>query len=56
VPYTRSGTTDVALPTAAGTLDGLVQWKCMAKGAPAFVGVSVGSDALESKYVPSDCK
>ena len=56
VPYTKNTTSEVALPTKAGTLDGLVQWKCMAKGAAAFVGVSVASDALDPKYVPSDCK
>ncbi len=56
VPYTKSGANEAALPTAAGTLDGLVQWKCMAKGAAIFVGVSVASDALDAKYVPSDCK
>jgi type IV pilus assembly protein PilA len=56
MPYTKSGTTEAALPTKAGTLDGLVQWKCMAKGAAAFVGVSVAGDALDAKYVPSDCK
>ena len=59
VPYTRSGTTDSALPTPTATsvtIDGVVQWKCMAKDAAAFVGVSVPTDALDKKYVPSDCK
>jgi hypothetical protein len=28
----------------------------MAKEAAAFVNVSVPSDALDKKYVPSDCK
>jgi hypothetical protein len=28
----------------------------MAKGADAFVGVSVPTDALDKKYVPSDCR
>jgi type IV pilus assembly protein PilA len=59
VPYTKSGTTDSALPapTAASvTIEGAVQWKCMAKEAAAFVGVSVPTDALDKKYVPSDCK
>jgi type IV pilus assembly protein PilA len=59
VPYTRSGTTDAALPAPTATsvsIDGVVQWKCMAKGADAFLTVSVPSDALDKKYVPSDCK
>lgn len=59
VPYTKSGTTESALPAPTATsviLDGVVQWKCLAKGADAFVGVSVPTDALDKKYVPSDCK
>ena len=59
VPYTKSGTTDAALPaptSASVTIEGVVQWKCMAKGADAFVGIAVPSDALNHKYVPSDCK
>jgi type IV pilus assembly protein PilA len=59
VPYTKSGVTEVALPAPTATsvtIDGVVQWKCMAKGAEAFVGVSVSADALDKKYVPSDCK
>jgi type IV pilus assembly protein PilA len=59
VPYTKSGTTESALPAPTATsvtADGVVQWKCMAKDAPAFVGVSVPTDAIEKKYVPSDCK
>jgi type IV pilus assembly protein PilA len=59
VPYTKSGTTDSALPAPSATsttIDGVVQWKCMAKGAAAFVTVSVPTDALDAKYVPSDCK
>jgi len=59
VPYTKSGTTDSALPAPTATsasTDGVVQWKCLAKGADAFVGVSVPTDALDKKYVPSDCK
>ena len=59
VPYTKSGVTEVALPAPTATsvtIDGVVQWKCMAKGAEAFVGVSVPADALDKKYVPSDCK
>jgi hypothetical protein len=38
------------------TVEGAVQWKCLAKGADAFVGVPVLTDALDKKYVPSDCK
>jgi hypothetical protein len=34
----------------------VVQWKCLAKGAAEFVGVSVPTNALDVKYVPSDCK
>ena len=59
VPFTKSGTTESALPTPTApsvTIEGVVQWKCLAKGADAFVGVSVPTDALEKKYVPSDCK
>jgi type IV pilus assembly protein PilA len=59
VPYTKSGATESALPvpTASNTtVEGVVQWKCMARGASAFVGVSVPADALDTKYVPSDCK
>jgi len=59
VPYFNAGSGDTALPlpTASSTLvNGVVQWKCLAKGAATFVGVSVGADALEKKYVPSECK
>jgi type IV pilus assembly protein PilA len=59
VPYTKSGTTEAALPApsaSSASIDGVVQWKCLARGADAFVGVSVPSDALDKKYVPSDCK
>ena len=59
VPFTKSGTTEAALPAPTATstsIDGVVQWKCMAKGADAFVGVSVPTDALDKKYVPNDCK
>ena len=59
VPYTRNGETNSALPTAKSattTANGVVQWKCMAKGATAFVGVEVPGDALDTKYVPSECK
>ena len=59
VPYTKSGKTDSALPAPTATrvtIDGVVQWKCMAKGAAEFVGVSVPDNALDTKYVPSDCK
>ena len=59
VPFTRSGTVDSALPSASSTsglLTGAVQWKCLAAGASAFVGVQVGTDALDKKYVPSECR
>jgi len=59
VPYTKSGTTETALPApsaSSASIDGVVQWKCLARGADTFVGVSVPSDALDKKYVPSDCK
>ena len=59
VPYTKGGTTESALPAPTATsvtIEGVVQWKCMAKDAAAFVGVSVPTDALDKKYVPSDCK
>ena len=59
VPFTKDGNTEAALPapSASSTLvNGAVQWKCLAKDAPAFVGVSVGNDALPAKYVPAECK
>jgi type IV pilus assembly protein PilA len=59
VPFTKSGTTESALPAPNATsvsIEGVVQWKCMAKDAAIFVNVSVPSDALDKKYVPSDCK
>jgi type IV pilus assembly protein PilA len=59
VPYSKSGNTDVALPAPTNanvTVEGVVQWKCLAKGAGSFVGVTVPNDALDKKYVPSDCK
>ena len=59
VPFTKIGTTEAGLPAPTATsasIDGVVQWKCMAKESTAFVGVSVPSDALDKKYVPSDCK
>lgn len=59
VPYTKSASAETALPAPTATsvsIDGVVQWKCMAKGASSFINVSVPSDALDKKYVPSDCK
>jgi type IV pilus assembly protein PilA len=59
VPYTKSGKTDAALPAPTAnnaSIEGVVQWKCLAKGADAFVGVTVPDEALDKKYVPSDCK
>lgn len=59
VPYTKQGETVSALPlpTATSTLiNGVIQWKCMASGAEAFAGVTVRENALDKKYVPSECK
>ena len=59
VPYTKQGDVVSALPapTASNALaNGVVQWKCLAKGADAFAGVSVREDALDKKHVPSECK
>jgi type IV pilus assembly protein PilA len=59
VPYTQSGTTVSGLPASTATsttVSGAVLWKCLAKGASTFAGVSVADNALETKYVPSDCK
>ena len=59
VPYTKSASAEAALPAPTASsvsIDGVVQWKCMAKGASPFINVSVPSDALDKKYVPSDCK
>ena len=59
VPYTKSGKTDAALPAPTAnnaSIEGVVHWKCLAKGADAFVGVTVPDEALDKKYVPSDCK
>jgi type IV pilus assembly protein PilA len=59
VPYTQSGSTVSGLPapTSASTaVSGAVMWRCLGKGAATFAGVSVGNDALDTKYLPSDCK
>ncbi len=59
VPYTKSGEAVSALPTPSATgvlIKGVIQWKCLAKGAAKFADTSVGTDALESKFAPSDCK
>jgi type IV pilus assembly protein PilA len=59
VPYTKQGdaVSPLPLPTATSTLiNGVVQWKCMASGAEAFAGVTVRDNALDKKYVPSECK
>ena len=59
VPFTQNGATPTALPAptaAASVVNGAVQWKCMAQGAAAFVGVSVASDALPAKYAPAECR
>ena len=59
VPYTQSGTTVSGLPSPTAsnaTTPGVVMWRCLGKGAANFVGVSVGNDALDTKYLPSDCK
>ncbi len=59
VPYTQSGNTvaGLPLPSASSTnVSGAVMWRCLGKGAATFVSVSVGNDALETKYLPSDCK
>jgi hypothetical protein len=59
VPFTGSVTSPLALPgpdAASPIVNGNVQWKCLSKGAAIFVGVAVPSDALDKKYVPSECK
>jgi type IV pilus assembly protein PilA len=59
VPYTKSADTVSALPVPSATgvlIKGVIQWKCLAKGADKFADTLVGSDALESKYAPSECK
>jgi type IV pilus assembly protein PilA len=59
VPYTQTGDTVVGLPAptaSSAMVAGSVMWKCLAKGAKAFAGISVADNALETKYVPSDCK
>jgi len=59
VPFVKDASGDAALPAPSAsttTVNGVVQWKCLAKDAPAFVGVSVASNALPTKYVPSECK
>ena len=59
VPYTQSGNTVAGLPMPAASstnVSGAVMWRCLGKGAATFAGVSVGSDALDTKYLPSDCK
>jgi type IV pilus assembly protein PilA len=59
VPFSKDASSESALPAPNATstlVNGAVQWKCMAKDAPVFVGVSVGADALPAKYVPAECK
>ena len=59
VPFVKDAAGDAALPTPSAstpTVNGVVQWKCLAKDAPTFVGVSVPNNALPAKYVPSECK
>jgi len=59
VPHTKVGDVVSALPMPSATstaVSGAVLWKCLGKGAATFAGVSVGTDALETKYLPSDCK
>jgi type IV pilus assembly protein PilA len=59
VPFTKSGEAVSALPTPSTTgvlIKGVIQWKCLAKGAAKFAETSVGTDALESKFAPSECK
>jgi type IV pilus assembly protein PilA len=59
VPHTKSGDTVSALPAPSATnvtVDGVVQWKCLAKGATTFAGAAAPTNALDTKYVPSDCK
>jgi type IV pilus assembly protein PilA len=59
VPYTQSGNTvaGLPLPSASSTnVSGAVMWRCLGKGAATFASVSVGNDALDTKYLPSDCK
>lgn len=59
VPFTGSLASPVALPapgSASPIANGNVQWKCLARGAVAFGGITVPSDALERKYAPAECK
>ena len=59
VPYLKDGATETALPAPSASstvVNGVVQWKCLAKGASSFVGVSVGNDALDAKYAPAECR
>lgn len=59
VPFTGSVASPLALPApdaASPIVNGNVQWKCLAKGASAFAGIAVPSDALDKKYAPSECK
>jgi type IV pilus assembly protein PilA len=59
VPYTQQGNTASTLPAPSASnllINGVVQWKCLAKGGQTFAGVAVRDDALDTKYVPSECK
>jgi type IV pilus assembly protein PilA len=59
VPFTGPIASPVALPApdaASPIVNGNVQWKCLAKGASTFAGVTVPPDALDRKYAPSECK
>jgi type IV pilus assembly protein PilA len=61
VPYTRQATSASALPDATAefsmTDQSVVAWRCMAKGARAPTGMTLGvTPTLLAKYAPAECR
>ncbi len=57
VPYTQTGTSVSALSATSSTAsNSAVQWKCLAKGASTFAGVTAPDNALDANLAPSECK
>ena len=57
VPYTQTGTSVSALSATSSTAsNSAVQWKCLAKGATTFAGVTAPDNALDANLAPSECK
>lgn len=61
VPFTGTTAAASALPNATADFSppdqGAVSWRCLAKGAKAPTGLTVGATAsLEGKYAPAECR